>query len=81
MDKSVELEVENGVYIFKLENLLKANHISKNKLVRDTNTDFKVINRLASGNLVRIDIYVLARLCNYLNCEVQDIIEFKRKKK
>ena len=32
MDKSVELEVENGVYIFKLENLLKANHISKNKL-------------------------------------------------
>lgn len=81
MDKSVELEVENGVYIFELENLLKANHISKNKLVRDTNTDFKVIKRLASGNLVRIDIYVLARLCNYLNCEVQDIIEFKRKKK
>ncbi len=81
MDKSVELEVENGTYIFKLEQILAEKNISKNKLVRDTNTDFKVIKRLASGNLVRIDIYVLARLCNYLNCDVQDIIEFKRKKK
>ena len=77
-NKSVELQVEGGTYIFKLENLLEEKGISKNKLVRATNTDFKVIKRLAKGDIVRIDIYVLARLCAYLKCETKDIIEFRR---
>ena len=44
--------------------------------MRDTNTDFKVLKRLFYGNLVRIDIFVLARLCDYLNCTIHDIIEY-----
>ena len=44
--------------------------------MRDTNTDFKVLKRIITGDLVRIDIFVLARLCNYLNCSVNDIIEY-----
>ena len=79
-NKSVEIRVEGGTYTFKLESLLEEKGISKNKLVRDTNTDFKVIKRLARGDIVRIDIYVLARLCDYLKCETKDIIEFQRNK-
>ena len=44
--------------------------------MRDTNTDFKVIKRLLTGDLVRIDILVLARLCNYLDCKITDIVEY-----
>ena len=44
--------------------------------MRDTNTDFKVLKRLLSGDLVRFDIFVMARLCNYLNCNITDIIEY-----
>ena len=51
-------------------------NITMNKLICDTNTDFKVIKRLATGELVRIDIFVLARLCNYFDCKIDDIIEF-----
>lgn len=47
--------------------------------MRDTNTDFKVIQRLMTGDLVRIDITVLARLCDYLQCDMIDIIEYKKK--
>lgn len=71
-----KIKVENGYYIFKLENILKNKNISMNKLTKDTNTDFKVLKRIETGDLVRIDIFVLARLCNYLNCSMNDIIEY-----
>lgn len=76
MDNTVKLSIEDGYYLFKLNNLLKQKKVSINQLMRDTNTDFKVIKRLMSGECVRIDIYVLARLCNYLNCEISDIIKY-----
>ena len=75
----VKVKIENGYYLFKLDDLLKNNNISINKLMRDTNTDFKVLKRLMTGELVRFDIFVVARLCNYFNCEIEDIIEYRRK--
>ena len=71
-----KLEMENGYYLFKLKDLLTAKHISINKLCRDTNTDIKVIKRIMNGELLRFDIIVLARLCDYLNCCLTDIIEY-----
>ena len=73
-----KVKIDNGYYYFKLGKLLQDKNISINKLMRDTETDFKVLKRLMTGDLVRIDIYVLARLCNYLNCEMEDIIEYKK---
>lgn len=72
----VNLKVEKGEYIFKLEDILKQKNISINKLMRDTNTDFKVIKRLMIGDIVRFDIFVMARLCDYLGCRIIDIIEY-----
>lgn len=75
----VKVKIENGYYLFKLDDLLKDNDISINKLMRDTNTDFKVLKRLMTGELVRFDIFVVARLCDYFNCDIEDIIEYRRK--
>lgn len=78
MKDAIKVEIDNGYYLFKLGKLLKDNNISINKLIRDTNTDFKVIKRLMTGELVRIDIIVLARLCIYFKCEIIDIVEYIR---
>lgn len=75
----VKIKIENGYYLFKLEDILKERNISINQLMRDTNTDFKVLKRLLTGELVRIDVFVIARLCNYLKCSINDIIEYKLK--
>lgn len=72
----VKLEMENGYYLFKLDDILKEKHISINKLMRDTNTDFKVLKRMMTGELVRFDIFVMSRLLNYLDCTITDIIEY-----
>lgn len=77
MENIIRLNIENGYYIFKLKNILDKKKISINKLMRETNTDFKVIKRLMTGELVKIDIFVLARLCDYLDCSINDIIEYK----
>ena len=77
MENIIKLNIENGYYIFKLKDILYKKKISINKLMRETNTDFKVIKRLMTGELVKIDIFVLARLCEYLDCSINDIIEYK----
>ena len=76
MNKIHRLDLEKGYYLFKLEQLLNNNNISINKLMRDTNTYFKVLKRLLTGQLVRFDIFVTARLCNYLKCSITDIVEY-----
>ena len=78
MSSISKVKMENGVYLFKLNNLLKDKNISINKISRDTNTDFKVIIRLMTGDLVKIDIFVLSRVCDYLDCTIEDIVEYKQ---
>lgn len=77
----VKFNMENGYYLFKLDDILKEKNISINKLMRDTNTDFKVIKRLISGELLRMDIIVIARICDYLNCSMNDLVEYLPNKK
>ena len=72
----VKVKIEKGYYLFKLDDLLKDNNISINQLMRDTNTDFKVLKRIIAGELTRFDIFVVARLCDYFKCEITDIIEY-----
>ena len=76
----VRLKIEKGEYLFKLEDILKQRKISINKIMKDTNTDFKVLKRMMTGELVRFDIFVVARLCDYLNCKITDIIEYTQNK-
>ena len=79
MSSISKVKIENGVYWFKLNDILKNKNISINKISRETNTDFKVIKRLITGELVKIDIFVLARICDYLDCTIEDIVEYKQK--
>ena len=79
MNKIYKVNFGNGYYLFKLEDLLDKKQISKNKIMRDTNTDFKVLQRIMKGNVERIDLDVVARICDYLNCSMNDIFEYIRK--
>lgn len=75
----IKLEIAEGYYIFKLDELLKVHKVSINKLSRETNTDFMVIKRyleLDKYVTVRLDLFVLARFCNYFHCNLEDLMEY-----
>ncbi|HIT37139.1 MAG TPA: helix-turn-helix transcriptional regulator [Candidatus Onthousia faecipullorum] len=74
----IEVRIGKSAFYFKLGNILDEKNISKNKLSQDTETDYKVITRYINGDLTRLDINILERLCNYLDCNISDIVELKK---
>ena len=74
----IEVRIGKSAFYFKLGNILDEKNISKNKLSQDTETDYKVITRYIDGDLTRLDINILERLCSYLECDISDIIELKK---
>ena len=41
----------------------------------------EVLKRLISGEFVRMDIIVIARICDYLNCSMNDLVKYVPNKK
>ena len=70
----VKIKTKNGYYLFKLGNILKCHHITVNKLITDLEMEYIVVKRLMTGNLTRIDLSVMERICDYLGCSMNDII-------
>lgn len=71
-----KLETEHSYYLFKLDDVIAKKNVSINKIMKETNTDFKVIKRIMNGDLVKLDVFVISRLCDYLECDFSDIIEY-----
>jgi len=73
-----KVEYSKCVYIFKLLDLLDKSKISQNKFMRDTKTEYGTLKRYATGNIQKVDLIVIDRWCDYLNCTFEDIIEYKK---
>ena len=71
-----QIRVEKGYYILKLDEVLKEKHMSINKLMQRAETDYYAIQKIMTGETTRYDIYVLARICDCLKCNLSDIIEY-----
>lgn len=74
MKKSIE---NNSGIVFKLAEVMKEKGYSKNKLCVRCNLRFETIQGYYKGNISRVDLYVLAAMCKELQCNVQDIIEYR----
>lgn len=64
------------VYI-DLENLLNEKQISKNKLCLACNLQRTQLNNYCKNKVSRIDLSILARICEFLDCTPNDILKLK----
>ena len=64
------------VYI-DLENLLKEKNISKNKVCEACKLQRTQLNNYCKNKVSRIDLTILAKLCDFLECSPNDILKLK----
>lgn len=64
------------IYI-NLEQLLVEKNISKNKLWAACNLQRTQLNNYCKNKVSRMDLSILARLCDYLECSPNEILKLK----
>ena len=68
-----------GNIVFKLQSVLEKNNITKYKLSRITNIRYDTICNYCKGDVTLINVEYLKIFCSVLNCEIQDIIEYRER--
>ena len=69
-------EIKNyKVYYVDIEPIMKKRDISKNSLCRMTGIAYNALQRYCKSEIKRVDLDVISRICEALNCEISDIIK------
>lgn len=66
--------------VFKVKELLEKNNITRYKLRQYSNLSYERVNDYFFGRVKAIKVEELEELCQILNCNTQDIVEFKKNK-
>lgn len=70
--------MKHGEIVIKINELLIEKNMSKNQLEEKSNLQRTQLNSYANNKVKRIDLDVLARLCDALDVNVEDILEYKK---
>ena len=65
-------------FIIDIKTIMDKKKITITKLVKMTWLHHKVVNRYYCGDVVRYDAEVLAKLCYVLECDINDIMRYKK---
>ncbi len=80
--KSVFSSVDDyGEIYINLDKLLKDRNITYNKLANSIGTDFDLVSRYAKNKIVRTDLSILSRICYVLDCDIKDLLIYKKPNK
>ncbi len=67
---------KSGHIVFHIEDILKEKGISKNTMCFDLRLQRTQLNKYCKGVVQRIDVETLCRMCQYLNCSIEDLMEY-----
>lgn len=68
----------NGRIVLTLEEYRIKRGISKNKIVLGAGVQRTQLQKYCQNKVTRVDLGVLARLCDYLQCELSDIMHYEK---
>lgn len=71
------LTEERGSIEIHLKELLEKAGLSKNKFCQRAELQRSQLNGYLNGTITRLDIDVLVRICDTLNCTISDLLEYK----
>jgi len=67
-----------GKVIFKIDQVLEEKKISKNKLEKEAKLQRTQLNSYCNNKVRRIDLATIAKICYVLDCDIEDIMEYKK---
>ena len=78
--------MENSVYSLKdygkveitLKEILDKKGISRNKLSLMIAVNYDLVNRYYNNRVIRVDINIIARMCYVLDCDINDILKYRK---
>lgn len=67
---------KRGSLKIHLEELLKKSGLSKTKFCQMAELQHLQLNGYLKGTVTRLDVVVLVRICDTLNCTIGDLLEY-----
>lgn len=65
-----------GKVTIHIKEIMESKGITRNFLAKASNTRFEVINKWYNGQVEKMDLDILARICYVLECSPADIIKY-----
>ena len=65
-----------GTIRFKVDEKIRESGMSKNKFSQRAELQRTQLNHYCRGDIARLDVDVLARICHTLGCRIEDILEY-----
>jgi len=78
MGNSIFVPQDYGKILFMFGKVMDEKQINRNQLANRAGIRFEVADRFYNGNIERLDVDVLARVCFVLDCNVADVIAFDK---
>lgn len=73
------LEVYNTIMVkLTLDKALEKFNVSRYELAKRTGIQYQIIDNYYKNKVIRYDSYLLDKICDALNCDIGDIIEYKK---
>ena len=69
-------EQKKGRIVFTIEEYRLSRNISKNKIVTGAHLQRTQFQNYCKNKVARVDLDVLARICDYLDCDLSDIMKY-----
>lgn len=61
-----------------LDSVMKKKCVTRYELAKRTGIQYQIIDKYYKNKVVRYDSFVLERICTALDCNIEDIIQFKK---
>ena len=75
-DKAVLVRANYGHVELRLKEIMDARGISRNQLAKRIAARFEEVGKWYKGEVEKMDLDILARICYALDCTTEDIIRY-----
>lgn len=75
-EKAVLVRADYGHVELRLKEIMDERGISRNQLAKRIDARFEVVGKWYKGEVEKMDLDILARICYALDCTTEDLIRY-----